>query len=132
MVAVLTPPPCYRWPAPSGARLVAVRRPTPATYRRRRAAFGALVTVVVLVVAVLLATVGGGASATDTVGAGVPAASGSGDGASATHVVQPGDTVWSIARRLQPDGDVRGLVDRIVARNGGATVTAGQRLVLDG
>ena len=28
-------------------------------------------------------------------------------------VVEPGDTLWSIARRLQPTGDVRALVDRL-------------------
>jgi hypothetical protein len=46
-------------------------------------------------------------------------------------VVQPGDTLWSIARRLQPEGDVRPLVDALADRNGGAGVQAGQRLWLD-
>jgi len=48
-----------------------------------------------------------------------PAASSPGASAGATTVVvRAGDTVWSIARRLQPHGDVRSLVDRIVAANG--------------
>jgi Tfp pilus assembly protein FimV len=51
---------------------------------------------------------------------------------SPTYVVRPGDTLWSIARRLQPDGDVRPLVDRLAARNGGASLRVGQRLDLDG
>jgi hypothetical protein len=51
-------------------------------------------------------------------------------GVDAVYVVQPGDTVWTVARRLQPSGDVRGLVDRIVARNGGAALRPGQALVV--
>lgn len=47
------------------------------------------------------------------------------------HVVRPGDTVWSVARSLDPDGDIRATVDRLVARNGGATLQVGQRLALD-
>ena len=132
MVAVLTTSPLHhRLPAVSVAGRVAARPVPLATYRRRRAA-GSLLVVVVLVATVFLLGGFGASSASDTVGAGVPAASVSGGDAGTVHVVQPGDTVWSIARRLQPDGDVRGLVDRIVARNGGATVTAGQRLVLNG
>ncbi len=46
------------------------------------------------------------------------------------YVVQPGDTLWSIARRLQPEGDVRALVHQLVAVNGGAALGVGQRLVL--
>lgn len=44
--------------------------------------------------------------------------------------IEPGDTVWSIARRIQPSGDVRPLVDRILALNGGPDLTAGERLAL--
>ena len=46
-----------------------------------------------------------------------------------TYVVEPGDTLWSIARRLQPAGDVRDLVRSLVAANGGAEVDVGDRLV---
>jgi LysM repeat protein len=45
-----------------------------------------------------------------------------------TYVVQPGDTLWSIARRLQPEGDVRPLVDQLVDLNGGTDLAVGQRL----
>ncbi len=52
--------------------------------------------------------------------------------APAVVVVQPGDTLWAIARRLQPTGDVRPLVDRLAERAGGAAVAAGQRIDLSG
>ena len=48
------------------------------------------------------------------------------------YVVQPGDTLWSIARQLQPEGDVRPLVDQLSARHGGSALQAGERLDLDG
>jgi hypothetical protein len=48
-------------------------------------------------------------------------------------VVQPGDTLWSIAQSLQPGADVRPVVDALVARNGGsASLQAGQRLDVSG
>ena len=45
-------------------------------------------------------------------------------------IVEPGDTLWSIARGLQPTGDVRPLVDRIAELNGGHSLSAGQTLML--
>jgi LysM repeat protein len=51
------------------------------------------------------------------------------DGLSAAVVVvQPGDTLWSVARALQPSGDVRPLVARLSRDNGGSSVKAGDRL----
>jgi Tfp pilus assembly protein FimV len=49
-----------------------------------------------------------------------------------SYVVQPGDSLWTIARRLQPQGDVRPLVDQLSERNGGPSLRAGQRLDLHG
>jgi hypothetical protein len=46
------------------------------------------------------------------------------------YVVQPGETLWDIARRLQPSGDVRPLVDRLAKAAGRAPLQIGQRLVL--
>lgn len=45
-----------------------------------------------------------------------------------TVVVQPGDTLWTIARRIQPAGDVRALVDRLVAAHGSAPLQPGERV----
>jgi len=48
----------------------------------------------------------------------------------ATMVVQAGDTLWSIARALQPTGDVRPLVQRLSELNGGAALQVGQAVRL--
>jgi hypothetical protein len=45
-------------------------------------------------------------------------------------VVQPGDTLWGIARHLQPAGDVRPLVDQLSRQLRGGTLQVGQRLVV--
>lgn len=47
-----------------------------------------------------------------------------------TYVVQPGDTLWAIARHLQPTGDVRPLVERLRRTNGRTSLVPGERLVL--
>jgi nucleoid-associated protein YgaU len=49
-----------------------------------------------------------------------------------TVVVQPGDTLWSIATSLDGDGDVRAVVDEIQELNGlaGAELVPGQVLQL--
>lgn len=47
-----------------------------------------------------------------------------------SHVVQPGESYWSIANTLSSGGDVRPLVDRLVEINGGAELRAGDTLVL--
>jgi Tfp pilus assembly protein FimV len=47
-----------------------------------------------------------------------------------THVVQPGETLWSIAQRVHPGGDVASYVDRLVRANGGNTIQVGQQIVV--
>lgn len=49
-----------------------------------------------------------------------------------TVTVQVGDTLWSIATRIQPTGDVRDLVDELVALNGSADLRPGQVVLLPG
>jgi hypothetical protein len=124
-----TPPPAGpRRPRPDlrvveGGRAPA-RRAAHARHLRRR-----LVVLVVLAVLVI-----GAARLATAAVAGVPTpgpadASGAA-GPAAVHVVQPGDTLWSIAGTVAPDADVRLTVDRLVELNGGAALTVGQRLVL--
>ncbi len=48
----------------------------------------------------------------------------------AVYVVQPGDTFWDIARRLEPSSDPRPLVARLVAAHGSPVLVAGERLAL--
>lgn len=45
-------------------------------------------------------------------------------------IVQPGDTMWSLARSLQPTGDIRPLVTQLARAHGGAALQAGERIVL--
>jgi hypothetical protein len=115
---------CHRLSGPAaGSSAAGVRPLTAATYRRRRLA--AVVVVVGLAFAAwaALGALGGALTAP------VRSAPSPGDGVTVVEVA-PGDTLWSIALRLQPEGDPRPLVDRLAAANGGATVRAGDRLVV--
>jgi hypothetical protein len=47
-------------------------------------------------------------------------------------IVQSGDSLWTVARRLQPQGDLRGLVDRLIERVGSTSVTRGQHINVSG
>jgi hypothetical protein len=90
--------------------------------RYRAAAFAAL-----LAACAVWAQVG----AADRTGSGPLAVPGAGPSqavASRVWVVQPGDTVWGIARHLQPSGDVRPLVDRLSAEIHGRALQVGQAL----
>jgi nucleoid-associated protein YgaU len=68
---------------------------------------------------VVTSVFGSGAEATDSTvrDAGVPR----------TVVAQPGDTLWAIARRVMPEGNINPLVAQLVALNG-ATITVGQQV----
>ncbi len=44
------------------------------------------------------------------------------------YVVQPGDTLWSIAHRLDPGGDERPIVDRLVSELHGTSVYPGEAI----
>jgi hypothetical protein len=105
--------------APAPARL-----PMATVYRRRRVAAGLLVAIaaaaLVLAVGGLLASFGGG-PLTASERPGAPAA---------VYVVQPGDTFWASARRLDPAGDPRPRVARLVAAHGSPVLVPGERLAL--
>jgi hypothetical protein len=45
-------------------------------------------------------------------------------------IVQPGDSLWSIARRVAPGHDPRPIVDAIEAERHGATVVAGETVTV--
>ena len=46
------------------------------------------------------------------------------------YTVQPGDTLWSIAQRLDPSADPRPLVARLTTQTGSDTVIPGERITL--
>ena len=88
-----------------------------------------------IVVAMLLAlAIGNGALARLAPGPSAPgpaSAASAGASPSATQVtVRPGDTLWDIARRAQPTGDVRPLVDRLVAAYGASPLQPGQAVAI--
>lgn len=129
MAAILEPQRFPRPVAPARPDLRLIpggRSAGPAPVRPVLAIAGGLLLVLALVLGTV--AVGRGALAglaPAPASAGLPAAS-----SGRTIVVAPGDTLWSIARRLQPSGDVRPLVDRLAAANGGAGIAAGDRLVV--
>ena len=99
---------------------------TPAVVYRRRRMVAVLVTATV--VAVLVLAVGGLLGAfTGNSGTALPERPIS---PAAVYVVQPGDTFWDIARRLEPSSDPRPLVARLVAAHGSPVLVAGERLAL--
>lgn len=106
-----------------GGRAVVTDR---SVYVRRRIVAAAVLVVLVAAMGLAVTRFVGGAS-------GAVPASGPGGAAAASavvHVVEPGDTMWSVARELQPTGDVRTLVDELVEANGGAALQIGDQLVL--
>lgn len=46
------------------------------------------------------------------------------------YVVRPGDTIWSIAQSVEPNSDVRPLVDKITSQLGGTELYPGERLTI--
>ena len=110
-------PPLPRHLRPVGPRHR--RRPTAAVYRRRRLAVAVVAIVVVTLCLWAAAPVLGDPAATPLEGGQV-------------HVVRPGDTYWSIAARLDTDGDTRDTVDALSAANDGRALRVGDRLRLPG
>lgn len=104
-------------------------RPAPSmrTLRRRRVAaavVGLLSVAGVVQVAHLGAALLGGGPLT------APEESTSRPAAAHVYVVQPGDTLWSIAARTEPGADPRVLVQRLTDETGGAALRPGQAIVV--
>jgi hypothetical protein len=116
-------------------------RPSDAVYRRRRLCAVVLLAGFALAVAGVAFALTSGETAPVSVRAGAasgplvddPSAYGAGHASpppGSFYVVQPGDTLWSIAHQLAPTGDIRAEVDRLEELNGTAVLQAGQRLRL--
>lgn len=106
-------------------------RPSHRTFVRRRVAVALLVVATASVPAVALATAvtgrGGAPASAATIRPSTAAAAAE---ASATYVVRPGDTLWSIADVHRGSSGHGSYLDALIAANGGASIQVGQRLVL--
>jgi hypothetical protein len=103
------------------------RRPASARrYRRRRLVAGLVIATLLLAAGALIGRLGGG-----PLTAPEPApASAAAPAPRLVHVVQPGDTLWVIARALQPSGDVRPLVQRLESSRQGQPLRVGETITL--
>jgi Tfp pilus assembly protein FimV len=102
-------------------------------FRRRRAVTVFAVAAIALAAPAATATLrqslagsGGGALTT----AGSAGAAEMRPASARVHIVQPGETLWSIAQADDPTGDPRPVVDRLARQVGGRPLRVGQRLVL--
>lgn len=130
MVAIATAPshrPSSRPSRPVLVVLPPVTRSGARIYRRRRlAVLGAALSVLALPALLMAAS---GSSSTTVTPASAPVAPAAAP-ASSVYVVQPGDTLWSIAHKVEPHADPRDVVDRLVDLNGSGALQPGQRLRL--
>jgi hypothetical protein len=94
-------------------------RPSAATYWRRR----------VVAVAVGLAALAMAGKAGAALG-GSPLAVPERRPAASESVVKPGDSLWSIAAKLEPGRDPRPVVDELTAARGGAPLVPGEVVTL--
>ena len=95
--------------------------------RRRRAVYWRRrVTVLVALAFLALAA----RAVLGVLGVGPLAASGAPAGRAHVYVVQPGDTLWTIAESVHPGDDVRAYVDRLSAALGSGSLQPGERLTV--
>jgi hypothetical protein len=96
------------------------RRVSPAVRRRR--ALLALMGLLLVGLALPLSGTGGNSHATGSALAET--------GTPVSYTVRPGDTLWTIAERVDPSADPRPLVAQLTAQTGSDTVVPGERIVL--
>lgn len=96
-----------------------------ATYRRRRKVVGTVLAVLFAVTAVLAHDVLAGSG-------GEPASAAASQPALVRQTItaQPGDTLWSIGQTYHGSVAIARYVDKLVDLNGGASIQAGQAVVL--
>ncbi len=102
-------------------RVVEGAGPGATPFRRRRLLIAIIVTLAVAL-ALPLSGTGGRSHTTGSAPAG--------NGHRVEYTVRRGDTLWSIAERVDPSGDPRPLVDELAAQTGSDTVVPGQRIAL--
>jgi hypothetical protein len=114
-----------RRPTPRGraARMARLASRARARRRRRTVLLGAAVGAAVVGLALPVSALGGAPEA------GPGATSGRAAGA-AVYVVRPGDTLWSIASRLDAGGDPRPLAEAIAREIGSTSVVPGERIAI--
>jgi len=110
----------------TGSRCDDPRAAARAAALRRRHVLLAVVAVGLLV-ALAVPWAGKGSDALSAPG---PVATGTALSPHTVYVVQRGDTLWSIAERLDPQGDPRPVMTALSAEAGGDTVRPGERLLL--
>ncbi len=111
----------YR-PVPSALAGRRTRPVSPSTYRRRQALAAGAIAALSAAASVVLGALGGGSLTAPE--RPLPVVAGQ------VYEVQPGDTFWALARSIDPAGDPRPLVDRMVAEHGGPSLVAGEQIQL--
>jgi nucleoid-associated protein YgaU len=106
---------------PEPAACPVPRRRASLAVRRRRT----LLVLMALLLGVLALPLGGAGGNSHAPGSAL-----AGSAHPATYVVRPGDTLWTIAERVDPTGDPRPLVARMEAQLGTDTVVPGEEVRL--
>ena len=112
------------WPSPPPPPALPRRRSLPdraTRVRRRRLAALVLLAVVALGLGALLRWTAAGVVGSDSSPEPI---------SSAVYVVQPGDTLWTIAERVAPGEDPRPIVAELRQRHGDSSLQVGDRLDL--
>ncbi len=96
----------------------------PVRYRTPRSVLWRRRAVAVVIAVGVVATAGRAAAALG----GVPLAASGPAPSVTTYVVEPGDTLWTVAEQVAPDSDPRPVVDALVRARGSAAVIPGETI----